>query len=54
MSELLFYVILIPTVVMAVKFWVKAVRWGIRNQRTLGLRVQRLRSAVVEASREEE
>jgi hypothetical protein len=50
--EFVAFLLLIPLAVMALKFWVGAVRFLLRHKRTLGQRVQRIRSAVVEASRE--
>ena len=54
MSDVLMWLIVIPMMVFAVKFWLGVIKWLNRNRQTLGQRVQRVRSAFVEGSRGEE
>jgi len=48
MLDLILWLIVIPCVVMAAKFWLSVARWLTRNKQTLGHRVQRVRSAFEE------
>jgi hypothetical protein len=52
--DAMIWLVVIPSVIMAIRFWLKVAQWALRNKRTLGQRVQRVRSAFVEASRGEE
>ena len=53
MNTVFFCLILIPLLGQIVMFWANAVKWGIRNQRSFGKRLQRFRSAVADACGEE-
>ena len=53
MSNVVMFLIMVPVLIMTVRFWVGAARWFIKYKNTLGERVQRARSAFAEACREE-
>jgi hypothetical protein len=52
MYEVIAFLILIPMVIMAIRFWIKAAQWGIENKRSFGKRVQRVRSAFDDSGEE--
>ncbi len=54
MNTLIACLIVIPLLRQIVTFWARAVKWGVRNKRSLGKRIQRFSSAVVDAGRVEE
>jgi hypothetical protein len=54
MFDVIIWLIVIPTAIMAIKFWVRVARWGLKNKRDIASRVQRVRAAVATASHEEE
>lgn len=54
MFDVMMWAIMIPMVFMAIKFWIRVATWGLKNKRDIASRVQRVRSAYVAASGEEE
>ena len=52
MSELIAFLILIPMVIMAIRFWIKAAQWGIEHRRSFAKKVQRIRCAFNDAGEE--
>jgi hypothetical protein len=54
MFDVMMWLIVIPVIAYALRFWWGVAKWVIRNKKTLGGRVQRVRSAFDEGSRREE
>jgi hypothetical protein len=54
MSDFILWMIVIPVLVFAVKFWFGVAKWLLRNKQTFGGRVQRVRAAFDEGMRREE
>jgi hypothetical protein len=54
MFDVMMWLIVIPTVITAIKFWVRLGRWGLKSRRDIASRVQRVRSAYAAASGVEE
>lgn len=54
MFDVMMWLIAIPTAIMAIKFWVRLARLGLKSRRDIASRVQRVRSAYAAASGEEE
>jgi len=54
MSDFLMWMVVIPVLVFAFRFWLGVAKWFIRNKQTLGGRVQRVRAAFDEGMHEEE
>ena len=54
MFDVLMWLLVIPTGIMAIKFWIRVIQSGLRLRRSFGRRVQRFRSAFAEAGGEEE
>lgn len=54
MLDTIIWLMVIPTAIMAVKFWFRVATWGLRNKRNIASRVQRVRAAVAAASGEDE
>lgn len=50
MLDTIIWLIVIPTTIMAIKFWFRVATWGLRNKRNIATRVQRVRAAVAAAS----
>ena len=48
------WMIAIPTIIMALKFWFRLLQWGLTNKRDLSRRVHRARTAFADAGGEEE
>ena len=53
MYNVIMWLIVIPMMVFAARFWVDVIKWLNRNRQTLG-QAQRVREAFAEASRGEE
>lgn len=45
MFELMSWLVAIPMVVLAAQWWLRALRFLIRNKRSLGQRIERMKSA---------
>jgi hypothetical protein len=54
MSTLFMWLLMIPMLAFAIRFWWRVGRFVLKNQRTLAQRAERLRSALAEAGRAEE
>jgi hypothetical protein len=52
--NVIMWLIVIPTIIMAIKFWVRLATWGLNHKRDISRRVQRVRTAFAEAGGEEE
>ena len=50
MSSVFLWLVIIPTAVMAIRFWVGVAQWLLRHKRTLHERIERVRSAFAEES----
>jgi hypothetical protein len=48
MYDAMMFLVLLPLVVMTVRFWVGVLKWLMRHQRALGRRIQRARAAFSE------
>jgi hypothetical protein len=48
MSDMMMWLVMIPVVVMAFKWWLDAGKWLTRHRKTLKGRVERVRSAFAE------
>jgi hypothetical protein len=49
MFDVLKWLVFVPMVIMAVKFWIRVTKWVVTNKQTLSQRFQRIRSALSES-----
>lgn len=48
MFDVIAFLLLVPIAILAIRFWIGVLKWLLRHKRTLGKRVQRVRSAFAE------